>query len=229
MARILLVDDDADIRRIVKKILETKGHSVMILDNGLTALDELNANIYDLLISDASMPHFSGFDLIRSIRRQKRHKKLAIAMLTGRREKEDIEQAIELKVDDYIVKPIDPSVLLEKVDKLLSKNHSQKIIVEKQALAIDAVLQNPIHVTEMHADGFTATSLLPFNIGAEIHFSCKELNQVGVDIHKVKITGCQTKSGTDNTYVIYGQFLEMTKSTKEHLEEYLQNKDQKAA
>ena len=98
MARILLVDDDIDIRRLVKRILDSVGHSVVVVDNGLTALDELNANIYDLLISDANMPRYSGFDLIRALKKQSRHRKLAIAMLTGRREVQDIQHAIGLGV-----------------------------------------------------------------------------------------------------------------------------------
>lgn len=121
MSRILVVDDDHDILRLVEKVLGMEGHIVFKASDAVQAMDLLNSTMFDLLISDANMPHFSGFELVRTIRNNKRFKNMAIAMLTGLRERKDIEKAIRAGVDDYIVKPIDPAVLHQKVAELFLK------------------------------------------------------------------------------------------------------------
>lgn len=121
MSRILVVDDDPDVLRVVDKVLKVSQHEVYTAVDAIRAMDLLNASKFDLLITDANMPQFSGFELVRTVKNNKRFDKMAIAMLTGLREKKDIEKAIRAGVDDYIIKPIDPMLLLEKVDSLFKK------------------------------------------------------------------------------------------------------------
>ncbi len=121
MSRILVVDDDPDVLRVVEKVLALSQHEVFTAVDAVKAMDLLNASRFDLLISDANMPQFSGFELVRTVKNNKRFERMAIAMLTGLREKKDIEKAIRAGVDDYIIKPIDPMLLLEKVDHLFKK------------------------------------------------------------------------------------------------------------
>ena len=121
MSRILVVDDDPDVLRVVDKVLRLSQHEVFTAVDAIKAMDLLNASKYDLLITDANMPQFSGFELVRTVKNNKRFDRMAIAMLTGLREKKDIEKAIRAGVDDYIIKPIDPMLLLEKVDGLFKK------------------------------------------------------------------------------------------------------------
>ncbi len=121
MSRILVVDDDPDVLRVVDKVLRLSQHEVFTAVDAIKAMDLLNASKYDLLITDANMPQFSGFELVRTVKNNKRFERMAIAMLTGLREKKDIEKAIRAGVDDYIIKPIDPMLLLEKVDGLFKK------------------------------------------------------------------------------------------------------------
>lgn len=129
MARILIVDDDPDILRLTEQLLSHQGHITFTALDAWKATDLLNEIQFDLLISDAKMPHVSGFDLIQTIRKDSKFKSLAIAMLTGLRDKKDIQRAIEVGVDDYIVKPIDPLILLEKISALFERkpphNHPQ--------------------------------------------------------------------------------------------------------
>lgn len=121
MARVLIVDDDPDILHLLTKILSVQGHAVFRAEDAIKAMDLLNSTVFDLLISDANMPKFSGFELIRTVKNNKKFQPMAVAMLTSLREKKDIEQGIRAGVDDYIIKPIDPMVLLEKVDELFIK------------------------------------------------------------------------------------------------------------
>lgn len=121
MARILVVDDDPDVLKLVEKVLSLKKHQVFSAGDAIKAMDMLNSSSFDLLISDGNMPHFSGFELVAQIKNNKRLQKMAVAMLTGMRERKDIEKAIRAGVDDYIVKPIDPMILIQKVEQIFEK------------------------------------------------------------------------------------------------------------
>lgn len=121
MGRILVVDDDPDILNLLSKLLTVQNHTVFRAEDAMKAMDYLNNHAFDLVISDARMPRFSGFELVRTIRNNKRFHNMAVAMLTSLREKKDLEQAIRAGVDDYIIKPIDPFVLIEKIEALFEK------------------------------------------------------------------------------------------------------------
>lgn len=121
MARILVVDDDPDVLKLVSRVLTASDHTVFTANNAIKAMDLLNATMFDLVISDARMPHFSGFELVSAIRNNKKFQGMAVAMLTGLRERKDIEKALRAGVDEYIVKPIDPLLLTQKIETLFEK------------------------------------------------------------------------------------------------------------
>jgi len=125
MARILLVDDDRDIRELGRALLTTSGHDVAVADGVLATLQILQQSPIDLLIADVNMPQHSGFDLVRTIKGDGRWPNLIIAMLTGRRERKDIETALALGVNDYIVKPLNPHLFLKKVEDLLERHRPE--------------------------------------------------------------------------------------------------------
>src|SRR3954454_16418039 len=102
MGRILVVDDDPDILKLAEAVLVSAGHTVFVAEDALRAVDWLNHIEFDLLLSDANMPHYSGFELVNTIRNNDKFKKMAVAMLTGLRERKDVERAVKMGVDDYI-------------------------------------------------------------------------------------------------------------------------------
>jgi DNA-binding response OmpR family regulator len=126
VARILVVDDDLDILKMAEAVLGSAGHTVFVAEDAMRAIDWLNHIDFDLLLSDANMPHYSGFELISTIRKDVKFKDLAIAMLTGLRERKDVERAVLMGVDDYIVKPLDPMLLVQKVNSLFEKKPPQQ-------------------------------------------------------------------------------------------------------
>ncbi len=214
MLHILLVDDDADVRKLVKKILEKAGYSVVAVDNGLSALSELGDNHYDLLLSDANMPQYSGFDLLRAVRRQPKHRELAIAMLTGRRDKEDIKMAVENGANDYIVKPVEPNVLLFKVQKLLEGKLGSAISNAPENVMVDfeASLQTPLRLKKIGTDSFSASSPYPLSIGQDFYLN---IDQLQYDtLPKARITGSVVDPSNPNQYIVHGVFLEMDDSFK---------------
>ncbi len=126
MARILVIDDDPDILKMAEKVLASVGHTVIVAEDAVRALEWLNMVSFDLMISDANMPMYSGFDLINTVRKNTKFSEMSIAMLTGLRERSDIERAVKVGVDDYIVKPIDPMILIQKVSALFEKRTPTK-------------------------------------------------------------------------------------------------------
>jgi DNA-binding response OmpR family regulator len=126
MARILLVDDDEDILKLSHRLLSKNNHEVVVAKNGPQALEFLEKFSFDMVVLDANMPQMSGFEVLIKIRNHPQWKDLTVALLTGRKTKSDVQRALRLGVDDYIVKPIDPIIFLEKVDALLSKKEPNK-------------------------------------------------------------------------------------------------------
>jgi CheY-like chemotaxis protein len=121
MARILVVDDDPDILKMAESVLGSAGHTVFTAEDAVRGMEWLNHIDFDLLLSDANMPLYSGFEFVTTVRNNERFKDLAIAMLTGLRERKDVERAVKSGVDDYIVKPLDPMILIQKVNSLFEK------------------------------------------------------------------------------------------------------------
>jgi CheY-like chemotaxis protein len=172
MARILVVDDDKDILTMAERVLAHSGHSTVIATDAIQAMDILNQVNFDLLISDANMPHYSGFDLIKTVRNSKRFDDMGVAMLTSLRERRDVERAVALGADDYIVKPIDPILFVSKVDALFEKKppgqHPEVQFDESSALAAGFV-RTPVVVKAISELGMEVEVNHPLKVGALIN------------------------------------------------------------
>ena len=116
--KILVVDDESDIRRIIRLILEKKGYSVVEASNGVAAVDAVRAGGVDLVLMDIMMPKMSGVNATVSIRE---FSSVPILFLTAKSLDRDKESAYKSGGDDYLVKPFSSSELLLKVDSLLRR------------------------------------------------------------------------------------------------------------
>ena len=183
--KFLIVDDDPAILKLTQKFLELNGYEVNCCDNALDAIQTLGDLSYDILITDATMPAHSGFDLIRSIKKTPELNYLSIAMLTGRSEKSDIEQAVELGVQDYIVKPIDPEVFLEKAQRL-AERHRKKKDQKPNKSATNAEMLVPIQVSRITDIGVTIESPHPLAKGTIVTIDLDELKEAGLNQNRFK-------------------------------------------
>src|SRR5579864_6512828 len=104
-ASVLVVDDEAAIRKVVGRALTAEGCTVAYAANGDEALARLGEALPDLVISDVSMPLMDGFELVKRIRTQAATKALPVILLTGRGDTEDLVAGMGLGADDYLVKP----------------------------------------------------------------------------------------------------------------------------
>ena len=125
-ADILLTDDDPEIRRVTSVILESQGYKVRTARNGEEALEKIKEKAPDILILDLLMPQMDGFEVCKRSKELK-GRKFPIIILSAIREESsrrryELETQSDLNVDDYVSKPISPTVLLQRVEKALRKH-----------------------------------------------------------------------------------------------------------
>ena len=118
--RILVVDDDADIRRINTEILVNAGYTVEFAADGAVAWDELQHKSFDLMITDNSMPRMSGMELVNSL--QDAHLALPTIMVTGVPPMEVLNQHTPSHIEAVLLKPYTAAELLAKVRNVLLAN-----------------------------------------------------------------------------------------------------------
>lgn len=117
--KVLIVDDFATMRRIVKNILTQLGFKNFIeADDGSTAWDILQKEQVDFIVSDWNMPKMTGIELLKKVRADERFQNLPFLMVTAEAQKENIVEAVKARVSNYIVKPFTPETLSEKIEKI---------------------------------------------------------------------------------------------------------------
>ncbi|OCN03908.1 DNA-binding response regulator [Erysipelotrichaceae bacterium MTC7] len=126
MKKLLIVDDEANIREIVKKYAKFEGYEVLEAEDGLQAIDmvKLNPSI-DLIIMDAMMPELDGFSACREIRK---FSSVPILMLSARGEEYDRIHGFEIGVDDYVVKPFSPKELMMRIAAILKRYEKNQMV-----------------------------------------------------------------------------------------------------
>lgn len=118
MKKLLVVDDEAKIREVIKEYAEFSGYNVTEAGDGMSAIGLCKLNDYDLIIMDVMMPKLDGFSSVKEI---KKLKDIPVIMLSARGEEYDKLFGFELGVDDYVVKPFSPKELMARVNAIISR------------------------------------------------------------------------------------------------------------
>ncbi len=123
---ILVVDDEARMRKLIKDFLMNKGYSILEAEDGEKAIEiyEQNQTKIKLILLDVMMPKLDGWSVLRQIRQT--DKKIPIIMLTARGEEQDELFGFELGVDEYITKPIRPKILVARVEAILRRTQGEE-------------------------------------------------------------------------------------------------------
>ena len=117
--KVLVVDDFATMRRIVKGVLKQLGFSDIIeAEDGQLALKELQKEKVGLIVSDWNMPNMTGLDLLKAVRADANLKDTPFLMVTAEGQKENVVQAVQAGVSNYIVKPFTPETFSAKLEKI---------------------------------------------------------------------------------------------------------------
>lgn len=119
---VLIVDDAATMRRIVRSLLRELGiKNVREAEDGEVALEDLKRQRADLVVSDWAMPRMTGIELLRAIRQDEALKDTPVLMVTAESKKENIMEAVQAGVNNYIVKPFNSKTLEEKLHKIFKE------------------------------------------------------------------------------------------------------------
>lgn len=118
--KFLVVDDSPTMRRIVRNALREIGYNDLLeAEDGHDAMEKLEGEGADFLITDWNMPIMNGLELTKAVRDHPRYGTLPILMVTTRGMKEDVIAAMHARVNNYVVKPFTPEVLREKITLIM--------------------------------------------------------------------------------------------------------------
>lgn len=210
MAKILIVDDSDSALKLISSVLTTKGHMVAQSYEPRDAIEKLKGEFFDLLITDVMMPGgVSGLDLTRTLRVDPSFTNLPIIVVTGRREKKDIEKGIESGADDYIVKPIDPEILISKVDSLLTKKPRTTEHFTPGAVKSPASWETTTEIVQITEVGLDVTSSLPVPVGYRIKLKSPFFAELGIEPPFLRVISCELRP-SQNHYHITLHFVGLT-------------------
>jgi DNA-binding response OmpR family regulator len=119
MPKVMVVDDEPDLVRLVEFILQKEGFDVVACSDGRTALSLVEDEKPDLIILDIMMPLLDGMEVLRQIRSRRGTARVPVIMLTAKTASVTVDEARQLWVSDYVMKPFDPEKLVLKVKKAL--------------------------------------------------------------------------------------------------------------
>jgi two-component system alkaline phosphatase synthesis response regulator PhoP len=140
--KILVVDDEENIRELVRYNLAREGYQVTTVGSGEEALKQASSKPPDLIVLDLMLPGMDGFDVCRQLKNDSRTAHIPIVMLTVKGEESDIVVGLELGADDYITKPFSPKVLLARIKTVLRRREKEPV-GESDVMTIGDLMIHP--------------------------------------------------------------------------------------
>jgi DNA-binding response OmpR family regulator len=119
MARVLVVDDDPQVVRLLRVNFELEGYEVVSASDGQEALDVVDAEDPDIIVCDVMMPGMDGVEVVRRLRADA--KQVPVVMLSAKAMRSDMRAGLDAGANEYVTKPFDPAELIEVVDRLLGR------------------------------------------------------------------------------------------------------------
>ena len=198
---ILIVEDESDIRSMIKMALTKEGFKCLEAENAEAAITQLDRPGIDLLLIDWMLPGMSGIELARRLRLDDMYKKMPLVMLTARGEEHDKLRSFEVGIDDYITKPFSPRELVARVKAVMRRTNpeeknnkllvgelcldtgAQRLLIDKEVVHIgpteyrllELLMRNPDRV-------FTREQLLDRVWGRDVYVEDRT-----VDVHVLRL------------------------------------------
>jgi DNA-binding response OmpR family regulator len=138
--KILVVDDDKDLCEVLKKYLEIENYLVKFRHDGVSGLQEVLENSYQLVILDIMLPQKSGFEILTEVRKSS---SVPILMLTAKDSEIDKVSGLRLGADDYLTKPFSMNEFIARVQSLIRRSTCFNESISKKELCFDGLVINP--------------------------------------------------------------------------------------
>jgi len=138
---VLLADDDSAWISLAESVLRPHGISCCIATDGFAALRSARQFLPDLVVLDLKMPGIDGLQVLETIRQDPRLSNLSVALLTGCDESADVDRAAALRADDYLLKPLSPTVLLNRIRRLLAASPPRQVSEAVPAVSSEPAVQ----------------------------------------------------------------------------------------
>jgi len=135
--KVLIIEDDADIRELIKHNLAREGYHVSEAAEGKAGLNKACSEIFDLVLLDLMLPEMHGLDICKALKGDPRTANIRIIMVTAKGEESDIVIGLELGADDYVVKPFSPKVLLARIKAVLRRKKVSLTTTADEIIKID--------------------------------------------------------------------------------------------
>jgi DNA-binding response OmpR family regulator len=210
MAKILVVDDNESTLKLINSILYTRGHMTVSANEPRDAIEKLSGEFFDLVITDVMMPGgITGFDFVRTLRAKSEFAQIPIIIVTGRRERRDIEKGVKSGADDYVVKPIDPEILISKINSLLDKKTNKQNDFTAGAVKAPAEWDMPLEIVQITELGLEIQSSLPVPVGSKIKLKSDFFDEVGIHPPVLRVVACNLQPET-NLHQIQVHFVGLT-------------------
>jgi len=127
LSRVLVVEDDADIQKVVRMSLKIRGvGEVIVVDSGTECLERLSSFTPDVILLDVMMPHVDGYETCRRLKENPATRAIPVVFLTARAQKADRERGMKLGAAGYVTKPFDPMTLHDQIVALLAEHSGRK-------------------------------------------------------------------------------------------------------
>lgn len=120
MAKIVVAEDEKDIRELLVFILELAGHQVVAVEDGQQAVEAALREQPDLIILDVRMPNMDGYDACRAIKQNQRTAHIPVVFLSARGQDSEVKEGLEAGAEKYILKPFSPEELLREIAPFVS-------------------------------------------------------------------------------------------------------------
>lgn len=125
MPRILVAEDEKDIRELIAFTLRFAGFDVLVATNGVEAVEVAEAEKPDLVILDVRMPRMSGYEACRRLKENPQTASLPVVFLSAKGQDSEIRQGLESGAEEYILKPFAPDELIQQVRDILNRNRKE--------------------------------------------------------------------------------------------------------
>jgi DNA-binding response OmpR family regulator len=203
VARILLVEDDAETARLMRALLVADGHEVRVVGEGQAGIEAAVAEPADVLLLDFELPDSKGPTVCGAVReREQTDHRTTIVMLTSRADTASKLLAFSAGADDYLVKPVDASELRARIGRWLESRQLQaELVVQRRLQAIREIVatichevNNPLSVAMMGIDLVLAQGQADANGARELRIAREHLDRIDAVVRSLRRAGDRTVS-----------------------------------